>query len=117
MKAVLFLILFGTSSLYAGEHQLCRSIYGEIEFVVSSQKTHIFLAPHSFHKSQRQIASLETGNRENIDLWEPILIDSVAKIKLWRHDNVNFKSDFKKYVEISDRDGKTVSFSIICSKI
>lgn len=104
-------------SAHAQSYQHCQTLHGDLEFILPVGESHLFLAPHSLSSNQRQIASLKNSEKSDVTEWETLHYTKDKKNNLWSQKNLNFKSDFKSFIEVSLNDGKTHTYSIKCAKI
>jgi hypothetical protein len=118
MKNVLKLALVIMSFNYAmgNTYKHCQTLHGELEFIHPLKSSHLFIAPHSLSSNQRQIASLKALSKSDVAQWETLHFKSQKSENLWSQKNLNFKSDFKNYIEVSLNDGKTHTFSLSCTE-
>jgi hypothetical protein len=114
---ILSLTLLCLQVTYAQNYQHCQTRNGELEFILPIGEKHLFLAPHSLSSNQRQLASLKTGEKANVTDWETLHYKNDKKFNHFSQKNLNFKSDFNSFIEISMNDGKAHTYSIKCAKI
>ena len=109
--------LFIVQASFASTYKYCQTQYGELEFVLPLKSKHLFLAPHSLSSSQRQLASLKSGNKNDMSQWETIHFKKENNFQSWTQQNLAFKSDFKKYIEVYSQEGKSHTYSLTCNEI
>jgi len=114
LKAVLIFMSF--NYVMGNTYKHCQTLHGELEFIHPIKSSHIFIAPHSLTSNQRQIASLKAQEKNDVIQWETLHFKSHKSEYLWSQKNLNFKSNFTNYIEISLNDGKTHTFSLSCTE-
>lgn len=119
MKNVLLSVFLLTvlSNAMADTYKHCQTLRGELEFMLPLGSNHLFLAPHSLISSQREIASLNAGEPSDVTKWQTVHYKALKNHNIWSQQNVSFKSDFDNYIEVSLQDGKTLTYSLKCTKI
>lgn len=105
------------NGIYAQSYKHCQTLHGDLEFILPEGEKHLFLAPHSLISNQRQIASLNSGDKSDVTKWETFHYKKTNEHNIWSQKNLNFKSDFNKFIEVSLNDGKTHTYSLKCTKI